>query len=83
MHGVGENKSKNTNITFKIVTSSYLGCFKDGNGGVRDLSGASYISWTNMTNQFCAIFCNNNSFIYFGLQFRYEKLKFNHIKLHI
>lgn len=50
-----------------------MGCYADLVGGVRNLNGSSIYPFANMTNQWCAIYCNNNGYTYFGLQFGLEK----------
>ena len=55
------------------MKAEFKGCYNDFVKKIRDLNGASY-ACISMTNQKCAIFCNNNGFAYFGLQSGYVQI---------
>ena len=43
----------------------------DLTGKIRDLNKAYYPSSSQMTVETCALFCTNNGYSYFGVQFSY------------
>ncbi len=48
-----------------------MGCYTDLINVVRDLNDAYYPSYSQMTVENCALFCTNNGYSYFGVQYSY------------
>ncbi|KAF4635308.1 hypothetical protein G7Y89_g2796 [Cudoniella acicularis] len=51
-------------------TWTYQGCYTDS--PVRTLNAASYVSPTNMTDEYCIGFCNQEGYIYAGTEYSQE-----------
>jgi len=55
-------------------TWTFQGCYTEN--GPRTLSGSSYVSPKNMTDEYCIGFCEQNKYIYAGTEYGQECCKY-------
>lgn len=60
-------------------TWTFQGCYTEN--GPRTLSGSSYVSTTNMTDEYCIGFCDQNKYTYAGTEYGQECCKYTFLLL--